>query len=166
MNWLVRITKKVCATLNYIEYLLIESCVVTGCVSKSAFASLARNPVETANSAATIKISKITARIKKFKSIINKKKKEHDKVALLPKTKLNSVEVLISKVSSNSNNSRDEFVSISIECDEMKEEANTCNKKHVWSDKINISLRKNLLKLIMEDLKKLGLYKCFWPLIL
>ena len=85
---------------------------------------------------------------------------------MLPKTKLNSVEVLISKVSSNSNNSRDEFVSISIECDEMKEEANTSIKKHVWSDKINISLRKNLLKLIMEDLKKLGLYKCFWPFIL
>ena len=137
-----------------------------GVFLKSAFASLVRSPVETANSAAAIKIFKITERIKKFKSIIKKKKNEHDKVALLPKTKLNSVEVLISKVSSNLNNSHDEFVSIGIECDEMKEEANTCNKKHVWSDKINISLRKNLLKLIMEDLKKLGLCKCFWPLIL
>ena len=40
----------------------------------------------------------ITAEIKKYKSIIKKKKKKHDKIVLLAKSKLNSTEVLISEV--------------------------------------------------------------------
>ena len=39
----------------------------------------------------------VTAGIRKYKSIINKKKKKHDKIAILAKTKLNTIEVLISK---------------------------------------------------------------------
>ena len=39
----------------------------------------------------------ITVGIKKYKSIIKKKKKKYDKIVLLAKTKLNRVEVLISK---------------------------------------------------------------------
>ena len=70
---------------------------------------------------------------------------------MLPKTKLNNVEVLTSKASFNANNSRYEFVSINNEYDEMNKETNTCNKKYVWCDKINISLRKFLLQLIMKD---------------
>ena len=41
-----------------------------------------------------IKICAITAGVKKYKSIIKKKKKKHDKIALLAKPKLNSIEVL------------------------------------------------------------------------
>ena len=40
--------------------------------------------------------------IKKYKSIIKKKKKKHDKVVLLAKTKLNSIEVLISNALTDS----------------------------------------------------------------
>ena len=39
-----------------------------------------------------------TAGIKKYKSIIEKKKEKHDKIVLLAKSKSNSIEVLISKV--------------------------------------------------------------------
>ena len=42
--------KRFCATLNYIVQLLILSCVVSGCVT---FASVIRNPIGIANSAAT-----------------------------------------------------------------------------------------------------------------
>ena len=41
----------------------------------------------------------ITAVIKKRKSIIKKKKRKHDKIVLLAKSKLNSIEVLICKAS-------------------------------------------------------------------
>ena len=61
----------------------------------------------------------------KDKSIIKKKKKKHDKVVLLAKTKLNSIEVLTSKALINSNISHDEFVlihNVLRECDKMKEE--------------------------------------------
>ena len=89
--------KKVCATLNYIEHCLILGSTITGCVSLSAFTSLVGIPIGTTSSAIGLKICAITAAINKYKSIINKKKKNHDKIELLAKSKLNSIEVLISK---------------------------------------------------------------------
>ena len=40
-----------------------------------------------------LKICTITAEIKNYKSIIKKKKKKHDKIVLLAKSKLNRIEV-------------------------------------------------------------------------
>ena len=45
-----------------------------------------------------------------YKSIIKKKRKKHDKIVLLAKSKLNSIAALISNTSINSNTSHDEFV--------------------------------------------------------
>ena len=56
-----------------------------------------------------MKLYVITAGIKKHKSMIKKKKQKHDKVVLLIKSKLNSVEVLISNALVDSNISYDEF---------------------------------------------------------
>ena len=77
------------------------------------------------SSAMGLKICAITAGIKKYKSIIKKKKKKHDKIVLLAKSKLNSIEVLISKALIDSNISHDEFVLINNvlkESEKMKEE--------------------------------------------
>ena len=102
--------KKVCITLNYIEHFLILASTITGCISISAFVSLLGIPIGITNSAIGLKICAITVGIKKFKSIIKKKKKKHDKIVLLAKSKLNSIEVLISKALINSVISHDEFV--------------------------------------------------------
>ena len=62
----------------------------------------------------------IAAGIKKYKPIIKKKKKKHDSIVLLAKTKLNSMEALI-----DSNISYDEFIVINNmlnEYDDMKAE--------------------------------------------
>ena len=56
-----------------------------------------------------LKLCAISARIKKYKSIIKEKKAKH-KIVLLAKTKLNSIEVLIFKDLSDSNIGHDEFV--------------------------------------------------------
>ena len=104
--------KKVCTTLNYIEHFLILASTITGCISISAFVSLLGIPIGITNSAIGLKICAITVGIKKFKSIIKKKKKKHDKIVLLAKSKLNSIEVLISKALINSVISHDEFVLI------------------------------------------------------
>ena len=85
---------------------------VIGCVSISAFASLVGIPVVITNYAVGSKICVITARIKKHKSVIKKKKKNHDKIILIAKAKLNSIEVLISRSLIDSNITHDEFVSI------------------------------------------------------
>ena len=49
------------------------------------------------SSAVKLKFCAMAAGIKKHKSMIKKKKKKHDKVVLLRKTKLNTIEVLISR---------------------------------------------------------------------
>ena len=123
--------KKVCTTLNYIEHFLILASTITGCISISAFASLIGIPIGITSSAIGLKICAITAGIKKYKSII-KKKKKHDVIVLLVKAKLNSIEVLISKALIDSNISHDEFVLIDNvlkEFYDMKEEIKNANFK-------------------------------------
>ena len=63
-------------------------------------------------SAIGLKICRINAGIKKYKLIIKKKKKKHDKKILLAKSKLNPIEGLISKVLIDSVISHDEFILI------------------------------------------------------
>ena len=82
------------------------------CASVSAFASLVCVPIGITSSAIGIKIYAITAGGKKYKSIIKKKKKKHCKTVLLEKDKLNTIEVLIFKVSIHSYISPDEIISI------------------------------------------------------
>ena len=104
--------KKVCTTLNYIEHFLILGSTIAGCISISAFASLVHIAIGLTSSAIGLNICAITAAIKKYKSIIKKKKKKHNKIVLLAKSKLNSIEVLISKTFIDSVISHDEFVLI------------------------------------------------------
>ena len=85
--------KKVCTTLNYIEHILILASTITGCISISDFAYLIGVSIGITSSAIGSKMCTIAARIKRFKSIIKKKKKKHDKIVLLTKPKLNSREV-------------------------------------------------------------------------
>ena len=75
-----------------------------------------------------LKICAITARITKYKSIIKKKKKKHDKLVLWAKSKLNSIEVLISKGSNHSCISHDEFVLIN----DVPKEYDDMNLKMIW----------------------------------
>ena len=66
-----------------------------------------------------------TAGIKKYKKIIKKKKKEHDKTVLLGKTKSETIEVLNWKALIDSYISYDKFVSVNNilkEYNEMEEE--------------------------------------------
>ena len=80
--------KKTCKYLNYVEHMVNLASTVTDCLSISAFASLIAIPVGMTSSALGLKICATTAGIKKYKSIIKKKKKKHDKIVLLGKNKL------------------------------------------------------------------------------
>ena len=59
-----------------------------------------------------LKICAITAGIKKYKTIILKEKKKHNKTVLLAKSKLNSLEELISHAIIDSNISHGRFTLI------------------------------------------------------
>ena len=68
--------KKVYTTLYYIEHFIILASTITGCISISAFASLIVIPIGIMSSAIGLWIWAMTAEIKKYKSIIKKKKKK------------------------------------------------------------------------------------------
>ena len=57
--------KKFCTSLNYIKHFLILGSTITGCVSISAFPSLAGISIGITSSAAGLKICAITAAIKR-----------------------------------------------------------------------------------------------------
>ena len=89
--------KKRCKKSNYFKHFLIFASYVIGCVLDSVFASVFGTPLGITSSEVGLKMCALTAVIKKHKSIIKKKRKKHDKIVLLAKTKLNTFKVLISK---------------------------------------------------------------------
>ena len=74
------------------------------------FASLLGSSIGIKSSAIGFKICAITTGIRNYKLIINKKKKKHNKIVLLAKFKLNSIEVLISNALIDSVISHHEFI--------------------------------------------------------
>ena len=68
--------KKASTNLNYIEYFLILASTITCCFSISVFISLIGIPIGITSTAIGLKICTVTAGIKKYKTIIKKKKKK------------------------------------------------------------------------------------------
>ena len=117
--------KTFCTTLNYLEHFSLLGSAISGCISISNFASLLGIHIGIMKSAIRLKICAIAARIKKYKSIIKKKKNKHNKIVLLAKSKLNNIKVLFSNASIDSNKTHDDFVLINNvleEYDNMKKE--------------------------------------------
>ena len=105
--------------------MLILPSTVTVSVSISAFALLACVFADITSSVVGIKYYTITAGIEKYKSIIKKKKKKHDKIVLLGKSKLDTIKVLISKPLIDSYINQNKFLlvnNVSREYNEKKEE--------------------------------------------
>ena len=66
---------------------------MNGCFPISTFESLVGIPRKTASSVVKLKISAVTAEIKKYTSIIKKKRKKHHAIVFLAKSKVNTIEV-------------------------------------------------------------------------
>ena len=100
--------------LNYIEHLLILISAITECVSTFYVSpSLVGIHIRTMSSAIGLKFCAINLGIIiKFKLIIKKQNKKNNKIVLLAKSKLNSIEVLTSNVFIGSNISHDKFILI------------------------------------------------------
>ena len=75
--------EKVYIVLNYIEHLLVLISTISGCVFISNFASLVGFSIGIPSSAIGLKICVRPVGIKKYKSIIKKKNKKHEKILSL-----------------------------------------------------------------------------------
>ena len=123
---------KYVVALDYIDKILIALSATTGGVSICSFTSVVGAPVRIASKGFTLIIS-LTARIvKKLLSITRNKKKKHNKILMLAKSKLNSIETLISQALIDMEISHEEFIAIFKEKDKyekMKENLRSENKK-------------------------------------
>ena len=104
--------KKVFTDLNYIEQSLILASAITATVTISVFASLSYIPINITSFPTELKLCLIIAGIKNYESIIEKKKKEHDKILLLQKDILHTTEFLFSKHLIDWSIIHDEFASV------------------------------------------------------
>ena len=107
--------------MNCHEHFLVFVSAVSGCVSISAFTSVVGIAVGIGSSALGLKICAITAAIEEYLSELWKKRKKHDSIVLLAKTKLNTIEALTFKDLIDSCINNEEFVSVNNVCREFNE---------------------------------------------
>ena len=123
---------KYVAVFDYIDQALIVLSATSGGVSIISFTSIIGAPVGIASASFTLIFSLTTGIIKKLLSITRNKKKKHDKILMLAKSKLNSIETLISQALNDIEVSHEEFVTILKDKDKyekMKENVRSQNEK-------------------------------------
>ena len=103
---------KYIATFDYIDKTLIVLSATSGGVSIISFASVIGAPAGIASASFTLVFSLTTGLIEKVLQITRNKKKKHNKIFVLAKSKLNSIETLISQALIDLEISREEFITI------------------------------------------------------
>ena len=123
---------KYVAAFDYIDKVLIVLSATSGGVSIISFTSIIGAPVGIASASFTLIFSLTTGIVKKLLNIARNKKKKHDKIFMLAKSKLNSIETLISQALIDMEISHEEFITILKEKDKyekMKENLRSENEK-------------------------------------
>ena len=107
-------------SFDYIDKILIVLSATTGGVSITLFMSVVGVTAGIASASFTLIFSLTTGIIKKLLNITRNKKKKHDKILMLAKSKLNSIETLVSQALIDMEISHKEFVTILNETDKYK----------------------------------------------
>ena len=105
---------------NYIDKILIVLSATTGRISIISFTSTIGVPVRIVSASFTLIFSITTGIIKKLLSTTIKKKKKHDQILVLAKSKYNSIEALISQALNDIDISHKEFITILNEKDKYE----------------------------------------------
>ena len=103
---------KYVAVFDYIDQALIVLSATSGGVSIISFTSIVGAPVGIASASLTLFFSLTTGIVKKLLNITRNKKKKHDKILMLAKSKLDSIETLVSQALIDMEISHEEFNAI------------------------------------------------------
>ena len=117
---------------DYIDKVLIVLSATTGGVSICSFTSVVGAPVGMASESFTLIFYLTTGIVKKLIVITKNKKKKHNKILMLDKSKLNSIETLISQALIDIEISHEEFIAIFKEKDiyeKLKDSLRSENEK-------------------------------------
>ena len=107
-------------TFSYIDKILIVVNATTGGVCIISHATVVGAAVGIASAGFTIIFSLATGIIKKLLKTTKNKKKKHDEILMLAKSKLNNIENLVSKAPTDMEISHKEFVTILKEKDKYE----------------------------------------------
>ena len=111
---------KYVAAFDYIDKVLIVLSATRGGVFIISFTRFVGAPVGIASTIFTLIFSLTIGIIKKLLSITRNKKKKHDKILMLAKSKLNSIETLVSQALIDLEISHEEFVTVLKERDKFE----------------------------------------------
>ena len=123
---------KYVTTFNYLDKILIVLNATTGGVCIISLASVVGAPIGIASAGFTIAFALATGITKKLLKTTRNKKEKHGKFLMLAKSKLNSIESLVSKALIDMDISNEEFITISKEKDKyekMKENVRNISEK-------------------------------------
>ena len=124
---------KYVTVFDYIDKILIVLSATSRGASIISFTSTVGAPIGIASASLTLTFSLTTGIVKKTQNITRNKKKKHDKILMLAKSKLNSIETLISQALIDMEISHEEFITILKEKDKyekMKDNLRSENEKY------------------------------------
>ena len=132
---------KYIASFDYFDKSLIVLSVTTGSISIASFATVIGAPVGMMSASFSLAFSITTGFVKKFLKTIRNKKKKHNKIVMLARSKLNSIESKISKALMDNEISHEGFETILNEekkYRELKESIRMMNSQRSDAEKISL----------------------------
>ena len=103
---------KYIASFDYFDKPLIVLSVTTGSISVASFATVIGAPVRMASASFSLAFSISTGILQKLLKTTRNKKKKHNKIVIIARTKLNSMESKVSKALINNEISYEDFMTI------------------------------------------------------
>ena len=146
-----RLSKHI-AFCDYFDKPLIVLSATSGSISITSFATVIGTPVRIANASLSLTFSLSTGIVNKILKTTRNKKKRHNKIITLARSKLNSIENKVSEALINSEISHEDFMVIINEekkYRELKERIRMMNSQRSDSEKINL----------IEEGKKIGIHE-------
>ena len=141
---------KYIASFDYFDKSLIVLSVATGSISIASFATVIGAPAGIIGASCGFTFSITSGFVKKFLKTIRNKKKKHNKIVMLARSKLNSIESKISEALINNEISHEDFMTI------INEEKKYCELKE--SIRMMNSQRSDVEKTsLIEEGKKISI---------
>ena len=138
------------ASFDYIDNSLIVLSVATGSISIASFGTVIGAPLGTISESCSLAFSVTRGFVKKFLKTTGNKKKKHNKIVMLTRSKLNSIKSKISEALINNEINHEDFMTIiNVENKylELKESIRMMNSQRSDAEKTNLT----------EEGKKIGI---------
>ena len=121
------------ASFEYLDKSLIVLSVATGSISIASFATATGVPVGIMSATCSLAFSVTTGFVKKFLKTIRNKKKKHNNIVMLARSKLNSIESKISEALINNEVCHEDFMTILNEEKKFRELKESIRMMNIYS---------------------------------